>query len=174
MPEVKRFLGFSGMEWAIIALGIGGLFALRLCFPATWWKMFFAGLGLSFLFEAAMEPLFTYHPQLRERHCIRNSDVNFIFPLGWMSIAGWTAVVAEKLLPLPLFPAYIIAGFVVGNAHEYLFYHRKFWMYNYHEAMIGNFKPLLPVFPVCGVPIQVIFGYCNVGIMIFFLAHVLF
>jgi hypothetical protein len=174
MPKVNRYMGFSVMEWAIILLGICGMAALWICFPATWWKISFAGLGLSFLFEAGMEPLFTYHPQLRERHCIKNSDVNFVFPLGWLSIAGWTAFAAEKVLPLPLFPGYILAAFVIGNVHEFLFFHCKFWTYNYQEAMFGKFKPLLPVFPVGGVPIQVIAGYCNVGIMSYFLIRILF
>ena len=174
MPMVKRYLGFSVMEWTIVFLGAGGIVALWLCFPDTWWKIFCAGLGLSFLFEAGMEPLFTYHPQLRERHCIRNSDVSFLFPLGWMSIAGWSAFLAEKVLPLPLFPGYLLAAFVVGNAHEFFFFRCKFWTYNVQEAMIGNFKPLLPSLPVWGVPIQVIVGYCNVGIMTYFLVRVLF
>jgi len=172
--EVKRFLGLSAMEWTIFLLGIGGMAALWMCFPALWWKIFCAGFGLAFLFESSMEPLFTYHPQLSQRHCIKNTDVNFFFPFGWLSVAGWTAFIAEKFIPLPAFPAYLIAAFFIGNAHEFLFFHFKFWTYNCREPMMGKFRPFVPVLLVFGVPVQVVIGYCNVGIMTYFLIRILF
>ena len=174
MSEVKRFLGFSAMEWSIILLGGGGMVAMWLSFPATWWKIFSAGAGLSFLFEASMAPLFTYDRQLRERHCIQNTDVNFLFPLGWMSMAGWSAFLAEKVLPFPLFVNYLLGSLLIGNLQEFLFHHFKFWVYNYDASMIGTFKPLQPKLPIGGIPLQVIAGYVNVGIMVYFLTRILF
>jgi hypothetical protein len=50
----------------------------------------------------------------------------------------------------------------------------KFWVYNYHEPMVGNFKPFVPVVTIFKIPLQVVIGYCNIGIVTYFLVHILF
>jgi hypothetical protein len=170
----KRFLYFSPMEWAILGMGLLAIAELYGCFPATWWKIYCAGFGLGFLFEASMEPLFTYNNQISERHCIGNTDINFLFPFAWLNIVGLTSLIAEKSHLLPLFPSYILSAVVAGNVNEFMFFKCRFWKYNYYEPMFGNFRPFVPVITISGVPVQVIVGYVNVGIMIYFLVHVMF
>jgi hypothetical protein len=174
MHEVKRFVGFSAMEWVILAMGLCGMVALWFSFPGTWWKIFCAGFGLGFLFESSMERLFSYHEQLSQRHCIGKTDVNFLFPFAWLNIVGCTVIVAERIPFLPLLPAYILSALLVGNVNEFFFFKCKFWRYNYREPMFGNFRPFVPVITALGVPIQVIAGYANVGIMTYWLTHILF
>jgi hypothetical protein len=173
-----RFLSFSPMEWVIILMGGCGYWTLWLSFPTAAWKMFLTLYGLGFLFEASMEPLFTYHLQLRERHCIGKTDVNFLFPAAWMNVVGCSVLLSEKVLlphlPIPPLAGYVIGAFIAGNVHEFFFYRLTFWTYNYHAAMIGTFKPFTPVITVAGIPVQVIVGYCNVGLMVFFLIKNLF
>lgn len=174
IPAIKRFLGFSIMEWAILAMGLSAAASLYLAFPCTWWKIYCTGFGLGFLFESSMERLYTYHHELSGRHCIGKTDVNFLFPFGWLNIAGLTSIMAEKIMGMPPLAAYILAALVVGNLNEFIFFKCKFWRYNYREPMFGGFKPFVPVITVSGVPVQVIVGYGNVGILIYFLVHVLF
>jgi hypothetical protein len=175
---VKRFLTFSAMEWAILLMGIVGFIALWLSFPQTAWKMYICLFGPGFLFEASMEPLFTYHPQLQERHCIGKTDVNFLFPFAWLSVTGCTTLLTEKvILSNPCFapiPGYLLGAFIAGNLHEIIFYKLHFWRYNYDRAMFGSFKPFVPVITLSGIPIQVIAGYGNVGLMVYFFNRVIF
>jgi hypothetical protein len=173
ISEVKRLFGFSTMEWIIIAMGCLGMAALWFCFPEKWWKIYCVGFGLGFLFESVAAPLFTYHQQLAQRHCIKKTDINFLFPFAWLCIIGLSSVLAEKIIKTPLFPAYIIAVFLIGNTCEFIFYKLQFWIYNYREPMFGNFKPFVPVITICEIPIQVIIGYCNIGIVTYFLVHIL-
>jgi len=170
----KRYLGFSLMEWAILIMGLFGVFCFYKVFPALWWKILISGFGLGLTFEASMEPLFTYHPQLRDRHCIGRSDVNFLFPLAWLEICALTAFFAEIIWSGNLFAGYIVGAFIAGNINEFFFYKSRFWHYNYDKKMIGNFRPFMPKITVSGVPVQVMIGYCNVGLMVYVLCHILY
>lgn len=177
--SVPRFLSLSPREWSLILLGIIGITLLQLVFPEKGWKIYICSLGLSFIFETSMEPLFTYHIQLREKHCIAKTDLNFLFPLGWSSVVGFTTLVAEKLiipyLSLPLIVSYMLAGFVVGNIHEFFFYKLKYWIYNYDAPMIGSWKPFIPKITFFEIPIQVILGYAFiVGATIYFINNIMF
>lgn len=171
---VRRFLGFSAMEWVIIALGAGAVLLIRYSLPLTWWRVSIAGFALAFTWEASMEPLFTYHPQLKQRHCVGNSDVNFLFPLGWLMIAALTILIAGRLSSLPVVLAFVVGGLVGGNVMELTFHRCRFWTYNYNAAFIGRWKPLLPKLPIAGIPLQVILGYGLMGLMVYFLVHILF
>lgn len=163
---VKRFLCLSSMEWAIIGMGCIGAAALFFVFPAAWWRMFICCFGLGFFFEASMEPLFLYNEQLRERHCIGRSDVNYLFPLGWLQIVGLTALIAERLIGSQAWWAYICGALIAGNISEFIFYKCNFWIYNYDAPLVGSFKPFMPKVTAAGVPLQVMIGYANVGFMI--------
>ncbi len=173
MSSVPRFLGFSLQEWILLSLGIAAAAFLYWCFPEKWWKIYVIGFGLGFLFEASMDPLFSYAEPLSGRHCVGNTDVNFLFPFGWIFIASLAGVIAEKLLCLPLIPGYIISGLIAGNTMELIFFKSKWWEYNYDAFWIGKYRPFIPKVPVYGVPLQVVIGYCNVGIFVFVLMHVL-
>jgi hypothetical protein len=176
--QLRRFLSFSSMEWGILLMGLIGFLALWISFPHTAWKMYICLFGLGFLFEASMEPLFTYHPQLRERHCIGKTDVNFLFPFAWLCVTGCTTLFTEKIILSNSFfapiPGYILGGFIAGNLHEIIFFKLHFWNYNYEQAMFGSFKPFVPVITIAGIPVQVIAGYCNIGLMLYFFNRVIF
>lgn len=161
------------MEWIIIILGIIGTVCLYYTFPQKWLKILISGYGLGLFFEASMDPLFTYHNQLRDRHCIGKSDINFVFPLGWMEVCGITAFIAEKILLMHSVWEYILICFIIGNLNEFLFYKFHFWVYHYDRPMIGRFNPFRPKITAFGVPVQVIIGYCNVGIMAYALCNIL-
>ena len=121
-----------------------------------------------------MEPLFTYCPQFRDRHCVGNSDVSFLFPLGWLEIAALTMILAEKVLPLPGIYAYIAGGIIAGNLNEFICYKMGFWVYHYDSRQIGTFRPFIPKVTVFGVPVQVMLGYGFVGVMIWAMVYKLF
>jgi hypothetical protein len=162
------------MEWILIAMGCVGFVVVWFCFPEKGWRIYCVCYGFGFLFESSTDPLFTYHQQISERHCIGKTDINFLLPFGWINILGLSALLAEKIIKMPLFLAYIIAVFLVGNIHEFIFYKLKMWTYNYREPMFGNFKPFVPVITIYGVPLQVIIGYCTIGALTYFIAHILF
>lgn len=172
---VRRYLGFSAMEWLILALGVGALFVWRYVFPGNWIRMYITGFALAFLFEASMEPLFTYHQQLKEKHCIGRSDVNFLFPFGWLMTAGLTSLIATRLpSSIPTVVTFIIGALIAGNAMELIFHRLKLWVYNHDAPYIGNWKPLMPRITLLGIPVQIILGYSIVGLMVYGLVHGLY
>ncbi len=170
---VRRVLGLSAMEWAIVALGLGAALLIRYSLPFTWWRVIVIGFALAFTFEASMEPLFTYHPQLRERHCVGRSDVNVLVPLGWLMIAALTILVAGWLPQLPEPVAFAVGGLVGGNLMELTFHRCRFWTYKYDAAFIGSWKPLLPKASLAGIPLQIVLGYGLLGLTVYFLVHIL-
>ena len=56
-----------------------------------------------------------------ERHCIGATDVNFPFPFGWLFITGLSSVIAKRFLT-PAIVGYGLAGLLVGNVMEFVFY----------------------------------------------------
>lgn len=171
--RTKRYLGFTLEEISILFLGAIGLFVLSEMFVFKWWRVFIVTYSLGLCFEALMAPLFTYDKGIRLRHCIDGSDVNFILPLGWIEISSTSAFVSFLILGKHSLLGYIVSAFIIGNLHEFLFYKLKFWKYNYDKAIIANYKPLYPKITIAGVPIQVMIGYCNVGIFSYFIFNIL-
>jgi len=169
----KRFLGFSWMEWTITGMGLFGAIVLYSVFPDSWWKMYISGYGLGLTFEATTEKLYTYQARLSEKHCVGRSDVNLIFPFGWLEMCALTAFFAERVWGMNLFAGYIVGSFIVGNINEFFFYKLGFWQYNYEEKLIGNYRPFMPKITISGVPVQVMFGYCNLGAMMYVLCRIL-
>ncbi len=167
----KRLLLFTAREWGILGMGVIGAVSLSVAFPDRWLKIFIAAYGLGFLYEASMDPLFTYHAELSEKHCIGKTDINFLFPLGWMQIVGLSSLVAERVLPFKPPISFIIAGLLIGSLSEHLFFRLKYWVYHYDAAYIGNFRPFLPKITIGGVPVQVMLGYGIVGAMIYGIVH---
>ena len=161
------------MEWTILGMGLIGVVCLYYVFPEKWWKIYISGFGLGLTFEAFAERLFDYHPQLRDRHCIGRSDVNLLFPVAWLEICALAALFAEKLWNMNLFAGYLVGALIAGNINEFIFYKFHFWQYNYDEKLIGNIRPFKPKITVSGVPVQVIIGYWNIGIMVYVLCHIL-
>jgi hypothetical protein len=152
-------------------MGVVGAVSLALVFPDRWVRIFIAAYGLGFLYEAGMDPLFTYHRDLSERHCIGKTDINFLFPLGWMQVVGLTALLAQRGFGRegPLW--YALAGVIIGSGSEHLFYALGYWRYHYDAAYIGAFKPFQPRITIGGVPVQVMLGYGLVGMMIYAIVH---
>ena len=170
----KRFAGFSLVEWLLIALGAAACGIAYYLVPVIWWKLAIVGYVFGFFFEASMEPLFTYNRQIRDKHCLGKTDINFLFPLGWLEISAFTMLLAEKVLPFPVVPAYVVGCFIAGNINEFVFYKMGCWVYHYNAKQIGNFRPFMPKITISGVPIQVIFGYGIVGLIIYFIRYLLF
>lgn len=154
-------------------MGIISLFILHKLFPDKWWRVFIVTYSLGLSFEGLMAPLFNYDKSLSGKHCIDGTDINFILPLGWVEINATGALLSYYLLGDHSFVGYIISVFIVGNLHEFIFYKFNYWTYNYDKAMIGKYKPLYPKLTISGVPIQVMIGYCNVGIFSYFIFNIL-
>lgn len=173
MSDNKRYAGFSLKEISILILGIIGVFNLHYTFPDKWWRALIVSYALGLCFESMMAPLFTYCNAIRNKHCIDGSDVNFVLPLGWVEVAATTALISSLIFKEHLFIGYIGTAFVIGNIHEFFFYKLGYWDYNYDKKMIGNYKPLWPKITLAGVPLQVMIGYCNVGIFSYFIFNVL-
>ncbi len=165
----KRILGLSSEEWNLVLLGLIAAVVFWWVFGQKWWRLFITAGALGFVFEASMASLFTYCAKLSDRHCIKDTDVNFLLSLGWLEVFAITCLLAEKVLPLPSLPGYIVSGLIVGNINEFFFYlYVKRWTYNYDAKLIGSFRPFkTPYFNIAGVPLQVIVGYANVSIFIY-------
>lgn len=170
---VKRYLDLSVKEISIAFLGIIGAVILYNLYPSKWWRVYIVTYSLGLCFEALMAPLFTYSKSLHEKHCIDGSDVNFILPLGWIEIASTTALVSFIIFKSHYFWGYVVTAFFVGNIQEFLFYKLGYWKYNYDKPIIGKYKPLWPKITILGVPVQVMIGYCNVGIFSYFIFNIL-
>ena len=169
----KRFLGLSPMEWAIMILGVSGISCYYFLFPSTWWKILITGYGIGLTFETSTDPLFEYHAQLRDKHCIGKTDINFIFPIGWLGIYGFSAYLAETFLPFHIMLNYVIGGILIGNICEFAYFKSKCWTYNYSASWIGTFKPFWPKITIAGVPVMVVFGYGTIGLVIYALCHII-
>jgi hypothetical protein len=171
----KRFLWLSSEEWNLILLGLIAAGIFWWVFGQRWWRLFITAGALGFVFEASMASLFTYCEKLSDRHCIKDTDVNFFLSLGWLEVFAFTCLLAEKVLPLPSLPGYVVAGLIVGNVNEFFFYlYVKRWTYNYDAKLIGNFRPFkTPYFNIAGVPLQVVVGYANVSIFVYFIVKYL-
>lgn len=154
-------------EWVIFFQGIIGTVLLYFVFPDIWWKLAILNYCFAFVYEASMNPLFTYHEDLVTDRCIRGTDLNFLFPMGWNLIFSGVAVLSNFLGGS--FLTYIVAALFIGNIMEITYFNLGYWKYNFNEKYLGLYKPFLPKVLVFGVPIQIIFGYSLVGFFVWFL-----
>ena len=168
---IHRFLSLTLREWGLIILGVGAALTLWIVFPDKWIKLYIVTFAIGFLYEASMDALFTYHPEIRERHCIGNTDINFLLPFGWVHIVGASALVAERGLGFSSPFSYMAATFLVGSCSEIVFYKLNYWVYHYDHAYIGKFKPFLPKVTLLGIPVQVYLGYAVNGLPVYLIVR---
>ncbi len=169
-------MGFFPREWAIILLGAIGVAFLYKAFSVDflWLRIFIVSYSLGFLYETSMDPLFTYHKELRQAHCIENTDLNLLLPLGWIFILGTCTWSACEFSPDRLLAGYVVCSLIIGNVAEMLFFKTGFWVYNYDAKYLGLFRPFRPKVTFFGIPVQVCLGYSIVGLMAYAIVHLLF
>lgn len=163
-------MGFlTKKEWSLVAMGVVGLVS---AFFVTKNLFVVAAVNfcVAFTFEASMDLLFDYSPDLKTKRCIAKTDVNFLFPLGWNLIFGTVALSANNSWfgTTGAIWQYVLAALVIGNIMERVFFHFGYWTYNFDGTFLGM-KVLKPKLTIKGIPVQVILGYSVVGVMVWFL-----
>lgn len=140
-----------------------------------WWRIAIFNYCFGFVFEISMEPLFTYHEDLRTGRCVRNTDMNFLFPLGWNFAFVAIYAAASRVLSDQWY-AYALSGFAIGTVLEVIYHQAGFWKYNYDAKFAGFYKPFQPKLTwLGGVPIQVSISYgLSVGTFVWFIMNKMF
>jgi hypothetical protein len=159
-------------EWSITGQGILSLFLLYHLFPSSWWKVALINYCFAFVYESTMHGMFNYHPDLVTSRCIKNTEVNYLFPLGWNLIFALTMIAASKMGGG--FLSFIISAIIAGNLMEITFHSLGYWTYNYDSYYLGLFKPFRPKAVILGIPLQVFLGYSVVGCFVWFFARFIF
>lgn len=159
-------------EIVIFLQGVVGTVLLYFVFPENWWRFAILNYCFAFVYEVSMEPLFTYHKDLITSRCIRGTDMNFLFPMGWSFMFALIGAVANIMDGGILI--YIASALVIGNIMEIIFHNLGYWKYNFDQKYLGMYYPFTPKCLVFGVPIQVIVGYSLVGIFVWFFTKYMF
>jgi hypothetical protein len=159
-------------EWVILFQGFAGFLLLYVYYPDMWWKIALINYCFGFVYEASMHGMFTYHCDLVTSRCIKNTQLNLIFPLGWNLIFSLSMVTADMMGGT--FPTYILSALIIGNTMEITFHALGYWTYNYDSWYWGFFKPFRPKVVVLGIPLQVMLGYSVVGFFVWFFTNFIF
>ena len=161
-------------ELSFLLLGIAGaviLYFLR----DDWWRIVIFNYCFAMVFESSMEPLFTYHKDLCTARCIRNTDINYIFPIGWNFMFVATYWAATSFFNNRWY-GFAVSGFIVGTILESIYHGLGFWKYNYDAKFGGFYKPFQPKITwLGGVPVQVSISYgLSVGTFVWFITNKMF
>jgi hypothetical protein len=159
-------------EWVILCQGVVSCLLLYMYYPELCWKIVFINYCFGFVYEASMHGMFSYHSDLVTKRCVKDTELNLLFPLGWNLIFSLSMIAADKMGST--FYAYIISALVVGNTIEITFHALGYWTYNYDSWYWGLFKPFRPKVVVLGIPLQVMLGYSVVGVFVWFFSSFIF
>jgi hypothetical protein len=161
-------------ELSLIIMGMAGIALLFYC-RADWWRIAIFNYCFGFVFETSMEPLFTYHKDLQTARCVRNSDINCLYPLGWMLIFACIYYCAVQFFANRWY-GHVLCGFVVGTVFEFMFHRLHFWKYHYSKKWLGLFRPFMPKITwLGGIPVQISLSYgLSVGTFVWFIMNKMF